>query len=511
MSGKSQSLISKSGMLFLSRMLGFVVLIGTHAYLTRALGVAEYGDFRKLLLVVLTVPSLVTYGFQESIVFLLRDRPQQRSLVLASSNVLYLCVGLVVALLTHAFGKTLASSLHMESLQPFNGALALYFLCSIAAIPGKKFLIADERFGLASALIFIPDALMLAAACLCIGLLHNSALFLWILIAIRVAECAVQLGYSLYTRSFHDPHTNPGVQRATFTLSGLKSVSVSQLRFGLPIGVGCALDLVRLESHKFGASIFMPAEGFSLFVTGCLKVPFVESILFALGDALTVQFTGPGRTQSPDILANVWKQLIEKLALVFYPMATFLIIMAPDIFEFLYGAPFRTSGTVFRILTVSLFFSFTCANIILRIHVRNKKYILGSLATCFFNLVLLTLLLKHTPSASVAAFIALFSTLLMEGWIFLRALSICQLRLKQVVPFERLCRLFLAIAFSGFALISFEPALNTLHPLAHLLLSGLVFGFLYAFFLIVCGVVSLSHFKTLLKWTNKTFERGALK
>ncbi|MBF0314258.1 MAG: SLBB domain-containing protein [Oligoflexia bacterium] len=461
------SIWKNSSLLFLSRVLGFALVILMQMVLVRQLCVEEYGEFRKILMFLYMVITIFTLGIHNSVVYFLKSSQakESRALYITSSLTLFAIIGVSLALALLLFHINIAGFLNIPYISRYPWPLALYLLFMFLSGILEKIFISDEKYANVFWLILLTDIATTLLTLILLGLVQSLQMLLWCFVLIAFIRFIWLILY-IYDDLLLDK-------------TGLYAALKAQLMYALPLGLATFFEIGRMELHKLIISRYLPAVTFAIYITGCLKVPFVEGALFSIGDVLNVDFVKYHSRGEQLLMISIWKNVLEKLMLLFFPMALFLILFAKEIFLFLYTSKFNDSVVVFQILTLALFFNFTCSNILMRVLNRTKCYLALAFITFIFSIALLLWTVKISYIA--VAIVSLLTNFLMELSMFI--LVTRELGVAMSELFNR-CFLFkLGFCLCFGALFSRVPMLlvNENLPLIRILLGGSLFAFSYLY------------------------------
>ena len=94
--------------------------------------------------------------------------------------------------------------------------------------------------------------------------------------------------------------------------------------------------------------LFDPAT-FAIFAVGCLQIPLVDFAASPTSDVMMVKMQerlAEGRMQA---LLEIWHDTTWKLALLFFPLAVFLMVDAREVIVFLFTKRYASSAPIFTV------------------------------------------------------------------------------------------------------------------------------------------------------------------
>ena len=132
------------------------------------------------------------------------------------------------------------------------------------------------------------------------------------------------------------------------------------------------MEVVQANVHHYVvASRFDPAT-FAIYAVGCLQIPLVDVMTTSSANVMMVKMAEDGfESRSPAALA-LWHDTTRRLALVIFPLAVFLLVMARDIIVVLFTSSYLASVPIFMLWTLTIVFSVPCVDAVLRAHAQTR-------------------------------------------------------------------------------------------------------------------------------------------
>lgn len=321
-------------LLMCGRMAAFAGTFFIPVVLARVFDQAEFGTYKQLQLVFMTLYLMVPMGMAESLFYFV-PRNRERAGTYAANSMLFLAVvGLGVLLLMRAGAVRMAGLLNNPDLVAYTGLLGTFLLLSLVAAPLEMVMISRSRYGWAAG-VYAGSDLVRAAALVAAALVWHrvDAVFIGAVVVAALRLCAT-LAWML--------HEFGGGLRPD--VAALRE----QLAYAIPFGVAALLEILQSNFHQFAVSHHFDAAAFAVYTVGVLQIPLVD---FVAGPACNVMMVRMGEAAGRQDMASVralWHETTRRLAGVFLPLVGLLLVVARDLIVFLFTARYAASAPVFR-------------------------------------------------------------------------------------------------------------------------------------------------------------------
>lgn len=349
-------------------LLGFVAAT---AILSRVLPLGDYGTFRQCWTVYLALSPVVAVALSQSLFFFLPRHPGAARLIVLRTVLLSLAAATAIAGAMFATRSWIASAFSNPGAASAFGLFAVFLALSVPTQLSDGIFMPASRVGHAALFNVLNRLVVLVALALPVWLLG------WrldgALISLLVAQAGLVLLLWWRSRSVHDGVVQEGQSIPTLW---------EQVRFALPIAAAGIFGALFLQLDKLVVGRSMPPEAFAVYANGAFENPVVA--LLASASAATVatelvrlHHEGEGRG-----FVVLWRQVVERLALVVLPMGVFLFVFAPEVVVLLFSERYRESAGVFRVyvlLTPVRIVGFSTLFMAIN---RNKAYLIGHVFAC---------------------------------------------------------------------------------------------------------------------------------
>ena len=116
------------------------------------------------------------------------------------------------------------------------------------------------------------------------------------------------------------------------------------MAYALPFGLAVLVEILQANLPQYVvAHLFNPAT-FAIFAVGCLPIPLVDFAATPTSDVMMVKMQerlAEGRKQA---VLEIWHDTTWKLALLFFPLAAFLMVDARELIVLLFTERYIASA-----------------------------------------------------------------------------------------------------------------------------------------------------------------------
>ncbi len=127
-----------------------------------------------------------------------------------------------------------------------------------------------------------------------------------------------------------------------------------QLAYAVPFGLAVLLRQQQLQLHQVFVAARATPSLFALYAVGCMQIPIVSLLYAPVSETLQVRLAGLERSRDAGESARLFGEAVEKLALIFLPLAALLIATARPGIELLFGAKYLAAAPVMRIAVLGV-------------------------------------------------------------------------------------------------------------------------------------------------------------
>lgn len=431
--------LSRSALaLVIGRMTHAVVLIATAMLLSRLLSRIHYGMYQQVWLVYRTMAPFLILGLPASITYFIPhlDRGGQKTLVVQSTLVLLLA-GVVVSVATLVLSDSLGAGLQSPQLPELLRAFFWFPIFSFPLFFIDTFLVATRQ---AKAAAWV------------------SALFAVLQFAAVVPPVAAGLGLRTVVYCMSASACVRFVVMAAILLRHYRGVPlawdfgllVRQFRYCLPLGLAGVFGKLTLQLDHIMVSWFFGPGLYSVYVNGSRKLPFVNVISGAIMAVVAAEFVRLYRDGKLAEMRRLWHSATLKVAVVFLPLAVFLMLYSSDAMMVLYSKRYLKSASVFRVFVLLLPIQVTQYGALLMAAGRSMVILRAFVAALTLNAVLNCLLIPvlALPGAAIATVVSAYAV---NAWQLHKCALVLEVGWGRVFPWHGLARLLLASLMAGAA------------------------------------------------------------
>lgn len=464
---------NRAVILFLARSTGLFLVLAVQMVMSRYLDIDHYAEARKIILLLLGLIPLLAIGIEDGLIYFTRRNPEDRQEIIATSLSIYSWFGLGLAILFYLFRFEVSQIMTCPTLNRFPLPIAFYIFFTFSSGLILKIFISENKFNQASLWILLADTLLNLSAFVGFVWWKDMETTLWLWAMVRI--------FSWFYLAFYCRNLLKLLPRSLWPFSP-NGHWQKLLAFSLPIGFITYIEVFKTEFHKFLMAGQISAALFAIYITGCLRVPFVDTLILVESDVLSIDLPTLRMENNFLAMAELWRKSVERLIVLFFPLGVFLIFVSQDLFVLIYSAKFKESAIVFQIYVVTLFVRFTNSATILKVFGKTQDIFLISIIIFALNILLLYMVISNSNSLFQVAFVTTLMVAINEILLLRRALSFLD------VPFAFLFRrwvlkkLFLFLSVGSLTLFFIFSTSSALQPLWRLAISGSVYGILYFLF-----------------------------
>ena len=451
------------------------------AILSRYFSKADYGTYRQIVYVYGSLLVIFTAGLPRVYAYFLPrfEIRQGKSIVSQITKVLFLS-GLVFSLFLFSFSGIIANILKNKDLE--------YGLKVFSPIPtlllptlGIEGIFSTYKKNVYIAIYnIVTRALMLIFIVLPVMLLHGtfiSAIYGWLVVSV------IGLIMAYFFKKI--PFKGITAEKSPINYKEI-------FNYSIPLVIASLWGMAIKASDEFFISRYFGANVFAEYSNGFTELPFVSMVTASTSVVLMPLFSKAFHEQSAiDDLIRIWRNTMEKSALILYPLLIFAMMYSSDIMVLLYSKRYANSAIYFQINMFLNFFNIIIfAPLFLsmgKIKVYSNGHMVLAIVMWITNYIVI--LIFHTPEA-VAINTTALSILKLFVFVFIAAKSL-NIGFLDFFPFRALAMLLLhtcVIIVLVKLILSFIPvhfpvavnlAISGAVYISLLLLTGKLFGIDY--------------------------------
>ncbi len=448
----SGSFLRRAGPLVFARLVATAITFSIPLVLARQLSLTDYGTYKQLFLLAMTLQAVLPFGMAQSLYFFL-PRADDRKPYLVQSHLFLLVGGIVGAMLLLVFSEPLSRAFSNPGIQDYRTLIAPYVVCAIGSYALEMSLTAQGKTR-ESAISYIASDTLRAIALIAPVLLgwglRGSLIGITAVSAARLAFLWALTAFSFQgkwwdTRAF-----------------------LRQLSYAAPFGAAMVLNQPQQVAHQYAVSSVVAPTLFAIYAVGCFQIPLVDLLYQPTSEILMVRIAELERGGRLQECVCAFREAASKLAYLFFPLVSFLWVTAPEFIGALFGPRFLAAVPIFRVSLLGVILPTLPMDGVLRAR-NDTRYLFWSY---FFKALVTVPLVYFTVrqwgmigGISAWAIAELFGKLTL----FLRiprALSAGATRLgfADVLPGASLAKAAAASATAALFLLALQSRLSTFHP-----------------------------------------------
>lgn len=443
-------------------------LIGTLSILilVRVLTQDDFGTYKQVLLIVGTIVAISEFSIPKSLLYFVPGAKDklERDRYLSQSFFLLSIVGMLVSLLLFLFADNIS--------QQFNNPL-LKDILSVYA-PSIIFLLISQNY-FSYLLISLDKHKSASYSYVFVGLPNSIAILVSILIGLSLIQV---FAVSLVVMSLQYITLILLINKQDVSLlikPKLKFVK-EQWLYVLPLSFTLLSGIVSVQIDKLVISHYFAPAIFAVYSVGAMQVPFVSNLFESVGATVLpkiVEYVKSGEKSSVEKLSN---KGTRKVALLIFPIFSFLYIFADQIITILYTHQYRDAVPIFRIYLLVILMKVSLCGTIIIASGRTGLILRTSIFTLSLNVLLNFILVKHMGLIG-PAIATVGSRLLHQGLFVVWVKRIIGLRVSNMFPVATLLKIFFISIIS--ASVCYPLTQINLYPIVGLGLAGFMFSVVY--------------------------------
>lgn len=403
---------------------GLLGLVGA-GILSRFWNEHEYGTYREVWLVYLTLSPFVTLGLPASITYFVPqfDCQRQKTLITQSMIILMAC-GLAIGLVTWAVAGWTAARLGNPELVSL---LRTFFLFPVFAMPlliVDAWLVAIHRaqaaawFNIWTAMLqFAATVIPVACGCEVATTIH------WLTAATAVRFGTVGYGYLVEYRGI------PMVWDW--------NVIREQLRYAVPLGLSGIVGALTLLLDRLVIALWYDTADYAVYFNGANELPVVGIIAGSVLAVITPEFVRLYSQHRHGEILRLWKSSTRKVAILILPLTAFLMVFAQDTVQLLYSERYLASVPIFRIYLLLLPLRITAYGALLMAAGRSRTILTATCGALAMNAALALMLIPMFGMAG-AAVATIFSVYAVALWQLNCCARVIAVPLRDIFPWRDL-------------------------------------------------------------------------
>lgn len=311
-------------------------------YLGRKLSVETYGTYKQIMLFFWFAQVALNLGVDDSAYYFLRWNPKNFPLYSMNAMAFNLvATGLLWALMS-IFAAEISQLLNNPELESYLPILGFLVLTTVSSMQIEGILIGMNRFNERLMMEVGVEVIKSLAIIASFYYFNSIKAVLYILSAVMTLRLLVTLFI-----------INSYKKKESLRFREAPKHLMTQLRFGLPLGISRILQNVLNMENFFISSYFSLAQ-FTYYSVGCFENPLVNAARTSMYEITNIEMIDAMKNDGPNKAILVWKNMSRKLFLIIIPFVVFMIFFAKEIIVFIFSDKYLPSVPFFMIFNIYL-------------------------------------------------------------------------------------------------------------------------------------------------------------
>lgn len=459
------SVLGPALLLTSGRTLAFGAAFFIPVVLARVFSTAEFGTYKQLFLLLMTLYFTVQLGIANSLLYFVPREPEKAGRFVANSLAVLAAAGVACGAALVVWRDALAWLFSNPEVPRYALPVALYLLLMLVSTPLEVVMIARRRHRSATVAYAASDVVRA-------GLLIAPALLFedlgWLMIGAVVFALARAGAMAAWLR-----------RELGGELRLDRALLARQLAYSLPFGLAVLVATAQADLHQYAVAHAFDAATFAIYAVGCLQVPLVDFIASPTSDVMMVRMAEELRDGDADGARATWHDAMGGLALLLVPMVGAMILVADELIVLLYTDAYAASVPIFVLWTLGVLFAPLQVDGVLRVYAKTRLLLGVSLLQLAVIVALIAPFLRWFGLRG-AVLVTLAGLAAGRLWGLVRIRRLLGLDLAHLVPWRRLALIGLAAVAAYAAGHLAAAAVGDLPALVVIAVGCAVYGLVYA-------------------------------
>ena len=378
----TESTVKPALVLMVGRGVALVATFLAPLILVRLFDQSQFGTYKQLLLVYVTLYVLSQLGLAESLFYFIPRSTGGAGGYVANSMLALTGTGVASLALLWATAPAVARWLGNPDLARHLPLLGVFLMLMLPSTALEIVMISRRRYADGAVSYGVSDVLRALAFVVPALLWHG----LDGLLIGAVAFAAARLGASLiYLRRELGASFRPQA-----------ALAWEQLAYALPFAGTVLVETVQLNYHQYAVAHRFDAATFAVYAVGCFQLPLLELVASPLSNVMMVRMGERLRDGQGDEALAVCNRTTRTLALVFFPVLALLLVAARDVIVLLFTERYVASVPIFMVCSLNLLATVLQTDAMLRVYAATRFMLVVG--------ILKLLLIAALIGASISAF-----------------------------------------------------------------------------------------------------------
>lgn len=329
-------LTKRAAVLAVARILAFSLTIPLPLVLVRTLSQSEFGLYKQIFQIMMTVLALTGLGVNMSVLYFLPRNPDKKPQIALNVLAFYAVVGSVVALFFAVYPGWVTVIFKGDGLVPHVPLIGVAILLWLLSTVLEVVAVADNDIRSASVFIIViqlTKSLLMMGAALLFG---NVQAVVMAAVIQGAVQCLIMVWYL---------HRRMGRFWNTFDWPLFKA----QLANALPFGIGALAYGMQADLHNYFVSHYFDPDQFAVYAVGCFQLPLLGMLLDSVISVLLPEVARREANADYEGIIALWAAAIRKLALFFVPVYVLMFVVRHEFITTLFTKNYVAAAPIFAI------------------------------------------------------------------------------------------------------------------------------------------------------------------
>jgi O-antigen/teichoic acid export membrane protein len=345
-------------LLVAGRTLGFIASFAIPVLLVRTFNQAEFGTYKQLFLIYGTLYGLAQIGMAESLYYFVPRKPHEAGPYIANALITLACAGVACLGLLVVFEDRIAAWLSNPQLNDQIGLLGVFLVLMLISAVFEIVMVARKQH-LAAAWTYGTSDLARTALLVTPAFVHGGLRGV-LLGGIGFAALRVVAMLRWLSREFGS------------RLRPDRQLWRVQLGYALPFALAVGIEVLQTNLHQYVVAARFDAATFAIYAVGCLQIPLVDLITTSAANVMMVKMAEDEMHERRDDALALWHHTIARLALLIFPLAVVLMVLAHDVIVTLFTTNYIASVPIFMAWTLTIVPAVFCVDAVLRAYAQTR-------------------------------------------------------------------------------------------------------------------------------------------
>lgn len=491
-----EALFRPALILMSGRFLGFIAAFFIPLVLVRIFDQSEFGTYKQIFLIFGTLFGIAQAGMAESLYYFLPLESRRSGGYVYNTLLVLGILGASILLLLWLARHELATFMNNPALSEYIPLVGLFLLFMLMAVI-LEILMTVRKQHLAASCSYALSDLVRAISYLGPVLLFASLRALMLgAITFAMARLAATIMY---------------VKREFGTTLRPDRLALRQhLNYAVPFGLAGLIEVAQAVYHMYAVSHYFDTATFAIYAVGCLQLPLSDFLMTSTSNVMMVNMREKVLENDLDSAAYIWLDSVRKLALIFFPLVTCLLIVASPLIVLLYTQSYARSVPIFMLWTLSMLLATLLTDGALRVFAATRFLILQNSIRLVLIVALIPWFLQQfgLPGAIMVTLLAM-AVGKVAALLWLR--HIMQVSVEQLLPWKSLAQTLLIAAGAAIPALLVQSLLvnslpvNSWLQVPELLFTGLTYSGSYYLLLRWYGPMQVDEKQMLNDWLKFPF------